>query len=153
MDESCLPVLTVTVIAPDLRASNLHSFHRLSPFLSLSFPSVSVSILCLTLALALFLSPSHTHIGRKTLGVGSSCHLSAVPNTHAPYVVDQSCLRTWHIHGNAIYSLYTLYFSLQGARLCCYLKTKGVISSSSPGIFPTHFHSLYPIFKWFFFFR
>ncbi len=60
VDESCLPAFTVTVMAPDLRASNLHSSHRHTVSLSL------LSLYRLTFALTLLLFPLHTHTHTHT---------------------------------------------------------------------------------------
>ena len=57
VDESCLPALTATGIAPDLRAGYLHSSHRRSP----SYSPLSA-------ALTLLLSHTHTwHAHKHTL--------------------------------------------------------------------------------------
>lgn len=130
---------------------------------SLSLSPLSLFVYSVSLLPWHYFCLLHTHINTKVEKhwEWEEADTSLLCQTHTPHILLISLVLGPDIFMEMLYTVYilstvqisSLYFSLQGARLCCYLKTKGVISSSSPGIFPTHFHSLYPIFKWFFFFR
>lgn len=62
VDESCLPARTVTVRAPDLRASNLHSSHRCPP------PSLPLLFSASPLIFTLVLCLPHAQTHRKRQG-------------------------------------------------------------------------------------